>query len=332
MIHKKGLLAAAGIFMLANVCLLNSGCNKSAQVFTSEQHDSIFESMLEISPNRALAWADSMATAKAESDVRIAFYRAKIYNKMGQKGTAEKWCEKALEGDDLLEESRELYYGMADMKFSILTYNDEFEKALEAAQMGFEATRTDMTPEGRQWTAVLLHEVGYSQMQLGQIMEAENSFSQAYIALKQLACNNPTYDNLHTYARVSYNILDAYTSTGQLDKASAWVTSTEEAVLEFVSSPDCPEDEKVDYLGGLTMQKALIYVQTGRREEADALYDDVLDTDYAETALGVLERCSYLEKAGRYDDITEMMPLIDSVATNWGTPATFAHLEKYRKD
>lgn len=333
MIHRKGLLAAsAGIFMLANICLLNSGCNKSAQVFTSEQHDSILDEMLEVNPQEALSWADSMENAKAESEVRLAFYRAKIYNELGKKQTAEEWCDKAMEGDQLLEECPELYYGAVDIKCRIQTYKDEFEKALETAQMGFEASRADTSPEGLQWTAVLLHSVGYCQMQLGNVEVAENSFSQAYIALKQLANSCPNYDNLHTYARVSYNILDAYTSTGQLDKASAWVPSTEEAVLEFVSSPECPEDEKVDYLGGLTMQKALIYVQTDRREEADALYDDVLESDYAETALGVLERCSYLEKAGRYDDITEMMSLIDSVAATWGTPATFAHLEKYRKN
>ena len=335
MVYKKNNVLAVSIGVLAGVCLLGNvwtGCRSTARVWTSEQHDSILREMVKVNPKHALAWVDSLEAEKEESHVRLAFYRAQAYNKMGQKKTAEEWCEKALEGDELLHECRVNFYATADMKFSILTYKDEFEQALEAAQMGFEATRTDMTPEGRQWTAVLLHEVGYGQMQLGQIEQAENSFSQAYIALKQISLANPTIDNLSTFARVSYNILDAYTSTGQLDKASAWVASTEDAVNRFVASPECTEETRVDYLGGLAMQKALILVQTGHREEADSIYDDVLTSDYADTALGIAERSTYLEKAERYDDIAEMMPQIDSVATVWGTPSAFAHLEKYRKD
>ncbi|MBO4672867.1 MAG: tetratricopeptide repeat protein [Bacteroidaceae bacterium] len=335
MTHNNNILVAVSIFALTGFSMLGAvcvGCHQNTLVLTSEQHDSIFEEILDVNPQQALSWADSMEAVKAESQVRVAFYRAKIYNELGQKQRAEEWCDKALEGDDLQEESSELFYAASDLKIKILTYKDEFEEALETARTVFDISRSDTSPEGIQWSAVLLHELGYCQMQLGDYHEAENSFSQAYIALKQMACSSPNYDNLLTYARVSYNILDAYTSTGQLEKASEWVPSTEEAVMEFVSSPDCSEDERVDYLGGLTLQKALILVQTGHREEADALYAEVLNSDYAETALGVLERCSYLEKAGRYDDITEMMPLIDSVAATWGTPATFEHLEKYRKN
>lgn len=332
--YKNIVFVAVSMVVLMGICFLSAlcaGCHQG-KGWTSEQHDSIFEEMLEDNPQQALLWADSMETAQAESSVRIASYRAKIYNELGQKKTAQEWCEKALTGDELLEENRVLYYEMADLKFSVLTYNDQFEKALEVAHIGFEAACTDLSSKGRQWVAVLLHDIGYSQMQMGLIEDAENSFSQAYIALRQLAMADPSYDNLYTYARVSYNILDAYTSTGQLDKAKAWMISTEQAVREFVASPECDEETKVDYLGGLAIQKALVLVQTGHREEADAIYNEVLASDYAETALGILERAGYLEKAGRYDEISEMMPLIDSVAANWGTTSTFEHLEKYRKN
>lgn len=331
----KSISLIVGVILLLFSAQINTSCaGSSVQQGQVEACDSCIDTMLsdmmDENPELAMAAIDSLEAAHAVSQKRICCYRAKLYYKMGDKPNEILWREKALEGDSLYEENPELFYKMSDKLFTVLVNQGEVEKGLAVAQRGYDAAKEDQSTDGMHWMAILLHGIGYCQMQLGNIDEAERCFSQAYIALKQMAAANDSLYTLRTCARVSYNIVDAYNSTGQYDKAEAWIESAEDAINQMAASPECSKALKDDFQGGLAVQKALVLLQKGRRAEADRAYNTAIDLEYTNTSNGVLECATYLERAKRMDDLMALMPKIDSISNAWGNPASLAHWKQYQ--
>lgn len=295
----------------------------------SRKCDTLVMQVIRQKPEKALLFIDSLVTLETPSTERIAYYRALAYNGLGQKQKVEECCRQALDGNRLQLEDSVVFYAVNDLLVSTLIYRGDVEGALVTAQRGLEVSKVDRSEQGRYWTAVLMHSLGYCKMRLGKINEAENYFSQAYITLKQLVANDSKFSNVLTYARVSYNILDAYSSTGQYDKAKAWIESVEDAVSKLVASPECTDDMKLSYKGGLCIQKALALFGIGDRMEADASFQEALQMDYDQTDLGVLECAAYLEKTERWSELKTLIPRIDSLSKVWGDPSSLQHWEQY---
>lgn len=318
-------MVATGLFLVAGVMSSCADRTNGKSLHDIQQQDSLVDAALNQDSTRALGVVDSLESTNGVATERIAFYRALVYSKMGQKKKAGEWGQKALEGDVLQQEDVEAFYRACDLMFTALVYREDYEHALELSQRGLDVATADLTELGRHWMAVFLHDVGYCEMHLGRIDEAERCFSQSYIALKQMATNDHQYTNLCTLARVSYNIVDAYTSIGQYDKAHAWIESASDAVNLLAASPECTREMKEDYMGGLAIQKAMVLLSTGHREEADDAYDEALALGYADTDMGVLERATYLEKAKRWDDLAVLMPRLESLSEAWGASTPSVH-------
>lgn len=293
-------------------------------------NDSLVMARLAINPELVLKTVDSLETAGAELPQRLYYYRAAAYHQMGEKQNEIKWYMKALEGEHLIKEDSTLFYQATDKLFTTLINQGETEKALAVARHGYEVAKDDQSADGIHWTAILLHSIGYSEMQKGNIEKAEDCFSQAYIALKQLAAAKGSFYTLQTCARVSNNIVDAYNSIGQYDKAEAWIESAEDAVDQMAASPECTPEVKNEFRGSLAVQKAIVLLQKGRRAEADQAYNVAVELDYDDTTYGILECATYLERAKRMDDLMALMPKIDSVSKAWGNPASLEHWKQYQ--
>lgn len=294
------------------------------------KQDSLIMARMAIDPESALTTIDSLEKEESASPQRLSYYRALTYDELGKKNLAEKHCKKALQGDVLKEENVEFFYQASDIYSTMLSERDENELALEVAIQGYEEAQRDSSCTGRNWAAILLHDKGYCEMMLGKIDEAEQSFSMAYIITKQAISRHKIFSHLQTCARIAYNIVDAYNSTGQYEKAQAWLEEAEEAVVDLVASPECSKEQREGYIGGLTMQEALILVCTGEPEKANKAYQKALKMDYAETGVGILERATYLEKAERWDELRELLPRIDSLYDAWGTPEMMEHWNQYQ--
>ena len=316
------IMAIMGLcFASAVMSSCKGGMNSNEKLLQVKEQDSLLEEELQTSPERALVLVDSLAAIHEEDSVRFAYYRALAYNKLGDKKKQEVWCMRALEGDVLQNQNVEYFYHACDMLSVALTYKDDYQGSLAVSQRGFEVAKEDLTDTGRYWLAVLLHTVGYSEMRLGRIGEAERNFSQAYIALKQLAGSSHQYKNVFMLARVSYNIVDAYTGTGQYDKAKAWIDSAEDALDMLAEEPECTRQQEEEFRGGLAIQRAMVMMGLGQETEADRAYHEALGMKYyANTDVGLIERAVFLEKAQRWEELKELMPRMDSLSKAWGIP------------
>jgi signal transduction histidine kinase len=168
-------------------------------------------------------------------------------------------------------------------------------------------------------------------MQLGRHEEAEKSFTQAWNTLKHLASENPSYDNLYAWARITYNIIDAYTSTEQFQQAESWLGQGEEAINKMISSPECSAKTAEEFIGGFSTHKALVYIKTGKRAEAEKAYQHFLSTNYSKTSNGLIEHSEYLEQAERWDELAKLTPKVDSVVQSWEIPLSLYYLKTYMK-
>lgn len=309
-------------------------CQQSSEkkVLTAEEsdyNDSLVYQAMDVDYNHALLVVDSLEDVHTLNEAKINFYRAQIYYKMGQELSAELYYKKALAGNELYNERPAICYFAYDQLSTILTIKGDQQGALSTATEGYALAKDDETEAGQEWKAILLHDIGYCQMQLGRIEEAEKNFTHAYNTLKRLASKTNKYDHIYSWARVSYNIMDAYTSTENFEQAEKWVVAAEEAIKQMVASPKCPKRTADEYIGSLNTHKAIVLVKTGHRQEAEKIYQEFLKTDHSKTSIGLFDNSEYLQNADRWEDMANMVPKLDSLGTSWKMPKSMYYLKTY---
>ena len=291
--------------------LLIVSCQKAKNgskltVYELDYNDSLVYAAMEHDYNQALLVVDSLEDVHALYDAKINFYRAQIHYKMGQELSAELYYKKALTGNELYKDQPSIFYFAYDQLSTILTIKGDQQGALATATEAYSIAQKDKTESGQEWQAILLHDIGYCQMQLSRTAEAEKNFTHAYN---------------YSWARVAYNIMDAYTTTNNFEQAEKWVVAAEEAINRLVESPDCSKRTAEEYLGSLGTHKAIVLIKTGQRQEADKIYREFLKSDYSKTSIGLVDNSEYLEMAERWDDL--------SLANSWAMPKSMYYLKTY---
>jgi len=294
-----------------------------------DYNDSLVYAAMDSDYNYALLIVDSLEDVRALYDTKINFYRAQIHYKLGQQLSAELYYKKALATKELLRERPSLWYFAYDQLSTILTIKGDQQGSLATATEGYAVAKDDDTEAGQEWKAILLHDIGYCQMQLGRVEEAEKNFTHAYNTLKRLASQTGKYDHIYSWARVAYNIMDAYTTTENFDQAEKWVIAADEAIHRLIESPECPERTAEEYVGSLNTHRAIVLVKTGKRKEADKIYEEFLKSDYSKTNIGIVDNAEYLEIAERWDDLADLSPKLDSLAISWAMPKSMYYLKNY---
>lgn len=329
-LHYVTICCLLGLFVGLTACT-NGGKQVSYDKGIDEEKDSFVNQAIAKDPEYALLLIDSLEDKKIISEYLSNYYRGQAYSKLGQELSAELYYKRALTNDEIYQEHPALYYYICDQLSTILTNKGDQDGAVSIATEAYARVQKDTTQAGHSWTAVLLHDIGYSLMQLGRHEEAEKSFTQSWNTLKQLVTENPSFDNLYTWARITYNIIDAYTSTEQFHQAEPWLAQGEEAITRLTSSPECPRQTAEEFIGGLNTHKALVYIKTGKRAEAEKAYKRFLNTTYSHTNNGLIEHSEYLELAERWNELANLTPRVDSVVQSWKIPYSLYYLKAYMK-
>ena len=315
--------------VLLTVSCYHGSKSRRLTVEQLDYNDSLVYAAMDSDYNYALLIVDSLEDVRALYDTKIHFYRAQIHYKLGQQLSAELYYKKALATKELLRERPSLWYFAYDQLSTILTIKGDQQGSLATATEGYAVAKDDDTEAGQEWKAILLHDIGYCQMQLGRVEEAEKNFTHAYNTLKRLASQTGKYDHIYSWARVAYNIMDAYTTTENFEKGEKWVVAAEEAINRLVESPDCPKRTAEEYIGSLNTHRAIVLVKTGKRKEADKIYEEFLKSDYSKSNIGIVDNAEYLEIAERWDDLADLSPKLDSLAISWAMPKSMYYLKNY---
>lgn len=334
MLGKRNLIVviALGVLMSIGVlvsCGQQSDSSDEENVERVKRADSLVRVRLDKNPEDALACIDSLEATELFSKPVICYCRGIVYNKMMQRTTSELYFKKALEGDALQRECPELYYKASDHLSSFLSNRGENAEALNISTRAYEVAQGDDSSQGKLWTACILHSMGYFQTQLGMKEQAEINFSMAYMALSQIVQADSCYENILTHARVSLNILDAYTTIGQYELAQNWVASAEVAADRLSASPLCTDADRAKFVGGIALEKALVMLKMGSSQSAEEAYRKAQNVGYFNTTSGLMDQAHFLKTAERWNELADLMPKVDSLATAWNVPMSLYYVKEY---
>ena len=179
MIRGRNLIVVLTIGVLMGVGMLlscegeHSDKEKIERMERVNQLDSLVRVQMDKNPEEALTYLDSLEKSETISLPLLSYFRAIVYSGIGQRNTAMLYFQKALEGDELQQESPESYYRASDFLATYLSNHGKNAEALDVANKCYEVARQDESPMGRRWTAILLHSMGYFHTQLGMKEEAE---------------------------------------------------------------------------------------------------------------------------------------------------------------
>ncbi len=332
MIARRSLMAVAlGLFMSFGM-LISCGEQRHSEdgvALDVKRIDSLIFAKFMDNPNDVLVSIDSLEKSGQISPSVVCYFRGHYYIMMKQRAISEMFFKKALEGDDLLHESPELFYRACDYLSVSLSNRGEHAEALSVVTRCYEVSRKDETSQGKRWTAIMLHEMGYFQTQLGMHDEAEKNFSMAYMVLSQMTQADNSYENKRIYARVTYNILDAYMTTCQYDKAWEWMSLAEDAAESLSEDSECTEQGRANSVGGVAVHKAFVMLKKGDVSSAELSYKKAYESGYFNTTTGIMEQAAFLREAGRWDELVDMIPKADSVARVWNVPMSLYYVKEY---
>ena len=312
-----------------------SSCQgKSGQLSADESkelgtiRDSLFNTVLSHHPDSAIWLIDSLETAGLSESLSN-YYRSVAYHAMGQELMNEFYLAQALKSGALQAERPDLFYYGCSVLFTLRIYHNDIDGALDISTNGYELARDDKSEIGIQWAPALLSDVAYSQMMKGMAEEAEKNFSLAYMALRQRAAGTNDYKDLATWTNVSYNILDAYTTTERYDKAKAWFGLAQEAIDQLSASPKCPANIALQYRRGTRLHEAILLEANGQKNESYEAFREVVQMGHTESYVGLLDCMAFLSKTNRWKELADLMPKVDSLAQKWNIPLSLLFLKDY---
>ncbi|MBR0188607.1 MAG: sensor histidine kinase [Prevotella sp.] len=288
--------------------------------------DKIREQLDAYEGNRWFQVLDSLEQAGKIATCQADFMRGEKYEEMEQPRSALIFYSKAIEGNKLLQISKDNFYD-AYMGVCIgYLNNNNVELALKTATEGYEIASKDSSIVGRDMSNNLQMEIGMCQLRLGYSKEAAETFEEVRQGALQLAQSYPqSPDCQASCILISSNIINYYMNQKKFDLVEPWLDMMETA-LERYAATNAPTETYSDYLATLNCDKAIMWSMTGHHEEAEAAYQSFLSSNYAHKLRGVYDQAFYLETTEQWEKLLSIALRIDSAEIAAEVPPTLDYL------
>lgn len=288
--------------------------------------DKIREQLDAYEGNRWFQVLDSLEQAGKIATCQADFMRGEKYEEMEQPRSALIFYSKAIEGNKLLQISKDNFY---DAYMGVCTgylNNNNVELALKTATEGYEIASKDSSIVGRDMSNNLQMEIGMCQLRLGYSKEAAETFEEVRQGALQLAQSYPQSPNCQeSCILISSNIINYYMNQKKFDLIEPWLDMMETA-LERYAATNAPTETYSDYLATLNCDKAIMWSMTGHHEEAEAAYQSFLSSNYAKKLRGVYDQAFYLETTEQWEKLLSIALRIDSAEIAAEVPPTLDYL------
>ena len=288
--------------------------------------DKIREQLDAYEGNRWFQVLDSLEQAGKIATCQADFMRGEKYEEMEQPRSALIFYSKAIEGNKLLQISKDNFYD-AYMGVCIgYLNNNNVELALKTATEGYEIASKDSSIVGRDMSNNLQMEIGMCQLRLGYSKEAAETFEEVRQGALQLAQSYPqSPDCQESCILISSNIINYYMNQKKFDLVEPWLDMMETA-LERYAATNAPTETYSDYLATLNCDKAIMWSMTGHHEEAEAAYQSFLSSNYAHKLRGIYDQAFYLETTEQWEKLLSIALRIDSAEIAAEVPPTLDYL------
>ena len=288
--------------------------------------DKIREQLDAYEGNRWFQVLDSLEQAGKIATCQADFMRGEKYEEMEQPRSALIFYSKAIEGNKLLQISKDNFY---DAYMGVCTgylNNNNVELALKTATEGYEIASKDSSIVGRDMSNNLQLEIGMCQLRLGYNKEAAETFEEVRQGALQLAQSYPqSPDCQESCILISSNIINYYMNQKKFDLVEPWLDMMETA-LERYAATNAPTETYSDHLATLNCDKAIMWSMIGHHEEAEAAYQSFLSSNYAHKLRGIYDQAFYLETTEQWEKLLSIALRIDSAEIAAEVPPTLDYL------
>ena len=275
---------------------------------------------------KAINLVDSLEQASVISDELANSYRGSIYYDLGQTRSAEYYLRKSLANEQLLKENRDRYYDSRVELGTLLTNKGDQEGFLDNALKAYAISKNDTSQHARCSSARLLGQIGNCQLWLGRKEDAAKTFNQAYSDSKNLLEAYHTEKNAHLVTGLLNNIIIEYNNTHNFSEAKPWLDLMAQSVETLATFDDCPADVLDEMQARLAVNRAIIYVETGNKAEAEGYFKEFLSYNYADTDNGLLDKCVYYESSKQWKAAAMLQEQLDSLDQARGVPLSMDYL------
>ena len=275
---------------------------------------------------KAINLVDSLEQTSVISDELANSYRGSIYYDLGQTRSAEYYLRKSLANEQLLKENRDRYYDSRVELGTLLTNKGDQEGFLDNALKAYAISKNDTSQHARCSSARLLGQIGNCQLWLGRKEDAAKTFKQAYSDSKNLLEAYHTEKNAHLVTGLLNNIIIEYNNTHNFHEAKPWLDLMAQSVETLATFDDCPADVLDEMQARLAVNRAIIYVETGNKAEAEGYFKEFLSYNYADTDNGLLDKCVYYESSKQWKAAAMLQEQLDSLDQARGVPLSMDYL------
>ena len=261
---------------------------------------------MQINPDSVLKVIDSLQTVGRLSPAVADYERGTCYALMEKRRIAEYYYRKATEDDRLFTLWPDAYYRAATNLAMILSGKNDDEGAITVATKALEMMDEDARAHNR-WYPALLFSIGNSQVIKGYTYDGLQKLSESGDAIKAIANDDPTAENLRTWATIASNIATAVSNMADQDP-EPWIADAEEAIRRYAESSETVSPHVVMLRGRLASLKAVYYARKGLLKKGDEAYRQYMSSDYGKMPHTCNEQLTFLEKAGRWEEAVNLLP------------------------
>ena len=268
---------------------------------------------------------DSLESARQLPAPLGDYERATCYALMEQRRIGEYYYKKALEGDALYRLWPDAFFRASTNLAILLSGKNDEQGALSVATSAYERIRERPGDAAARWAPALLFNIGSSQLRLGRRAEGLRTLEQSLTQMEATAGRERTSENLRTLATLAVNAATVVAESAD-DAAVPWIARADEAVRQLPFSREIP-GQLIDMLTGKVASLMAIYcIGHGRPGDAEQAYRKYLSTDFSQYPTSQIERLTYLEQAGRWEEAARLLPSLMELQRSLGLAYTMDYL------
>ena len=263
---------------------------------------------------RMLTMIDSLSAAGELNEVRTEGFRAVAYGEMNDTKHAIASLRQAIAVKHPEDKDYFLMVYLKTVYAELQQLQGNSEGALRTAL----ALVDQMQKDGHEDHEVchrLYSLLGDLQLKLDHPDEARKYFERVYSILKKSIENDSTGIHLMEAVETLNNVTSTYLLGKQWDEAERWWNRLDSVYTICRTSPHAADyPTYLDwYLANVKLSRAMIAEAHGKKDEAQASYNDYLATDYSKTTEGRMLGNSYLMLSERYAEAADNYSVADQL-------------------
>lgn len=270
---------------------------------------------------------DSLEAGGLISSLNANRWRGVSYYHEGSYRMSELFYRKALECDIESDEDQVSYIKCARRLSELLLVRSDFEGSLRVANAAINKMEESGVGTDLDY-AILLNNIGCSQLNLGQDKEANESFHSAHSRYANLLQNDSTGRRLKDVVVGFIYTIQAYVDTQQYAEAINWINSVE-SLISKLSQTEVYREYADEYMGRVEIMHAIAMQGLDNPGKATKAYQAFLNTEYSKSAQGRINAVGYLMAAHRYNETAENYGYLDAALMPQGTRPSLDMIQLY---